>query len=108
MHPRLVHCLTCSTLVARTGLRLTVNASVGFTPKISGIIGLRQGKDGFVDAAGSALTDNALQIGATYSLAQNVELSLTNTRQSGSAWNNVGGVALPGQNATSLKMEAVF
>ncbi|HEY5994688.1 MAG TPA: hypothetical protein VIU46_08835 [Gallionellaceae bacterium] len=87
---------------------LTVNASVGFTPKITGIIGVRQAKDGAVNAAGSALTDNAFQIGATYSLAQNIELSLTNTRQSGSAWNAVAGVVPAGQNATSLKMEALF
>ncbi len=90
---------------------LTINASVGFTPKISGIIGLRQGKNGLpvggvATAANS--TDNAFQIGATYSLAQNVEMSLTNTRQSGTAWNAVAGVVPAGQNATSLKMEAVF
>jgi hypothetical protein len=90
-----------STVNDRTAL--TVNASVGFTPKISGIIGVRQAKDGA--AAGTNLTDNAFQIGATYSLAQNIELSLTNTRQSGTAWTAPAG---PGQNATSLKMEALF
>jgi hypothetical protein len=87
---------------------LTVNASIGFTPKITGIIGLRQGKNGVNNGSNASQTDNAFQIGATYSLAQNIELSLTNTRQSGTAWNAVAGVVPAGQNATSLKMEALF
>jgi len=98
-----------NTAGAKDKTALTINASIGFTPKISAIVGIRQGKDGAVDPVTlSALTDNALQLGATYGLAQNIELSLMHTRQSGSAWNTVGGVAIAGQNATSLKMEALF
>lgn len=94
---------------------LTINASLGFTPKMTAIAGIRQAKNGGVDAAGSGLTDNAIQLGVTYSLAQNIELSLSHTRQSGTAWSdanlplNGAGVAdHTGQNMTSIKMEALF
>lgn len=112
-----------STAFDRTAF--TVNASVGFTPKITGLIGFRQAKSGnsVVGSAtvaapnGTQATDNAFQLGVSYGLSQNIELSLTNTRQTGSAWNAVAGgdptnplrVAVPvGQNATSIKMAALF
>ncbi len=67
--------------------------------------------------------DNAVMIGGTYKLAQNVELSLTHTSQSGSSWNNVVGCAIGsamaaganpfncgqiGKTATTLLLEALF
>lgn len=51
-------------------------------------------------------TDNAFMIGGTYELAQNVELGLNYTTQSGSAWNGV--VAPVGKTATTLLLEVLF
>lgn len=83
-----------------------LHASLGITPHASVFAGFRRATDGAQDAiTGKALTDNAVQIGGTYGLAQNVELSVTHTRQSGTAW---VAPALVGQNGTSVKIEALF
>lgn len=86
---------------AKTSLNLA--AEVGVLPGVATVqFALRRGKNG----AGNGVDgDNAWLIGATYELAQNIELSLTHTRQSGSAWNAPAPV---GKNATSMKLEALF
>lgn len=54
------------------------------------------------------LSDNAIQIGASYQLAQNLELGLIHTSNSGNHWNAVAGVAPAGKTVTTLMMEALF
>jgi len=83
-------------------------------------LGFRSGKNGtgtLNTAAGQGDTDNAVMIGGTYELAQNLELSLTYTTQSGNAWNactaiagncTVIGAVPVGKNANSIKLEALF
>lgn len=52
--------------------------------------------------------DNAIMVAATYELAQNMELSLTHTAQSGSAWNATAAGTPMGKTATTLMLEALF
>lgn len=77
-----------------------IGAEIGIIPHISTLqLAFRSAKNH------GNLTDNAVMVGATYELAQNIELSLTHTAQSGGAWN----AALPlGKTATTLMMEALF
>ncbi|MDD4958496.1 MAG: hypothetical protein PHS51_04040, partial [Gallionella sp.] len=80
-----------------------IGAELGIIPHTATLqLGLRSGKNG---GAAGADGDNAFLIGGTYELAQNIELSLTSTSQSGSAWNAAGVV---GKTMTSLMMEALF
>ncbi|MDD4962792.1 MAG: hypothetical protein PHI11_02610 [Gallionella sp.] len=80
-----------------------IGAELGVIPHTATLqLGLRSGKNG---GAAGADGDNAFLIGGTYELAQNVELSLTHSSQSGSAWNGVGVI---GKSVTSLMMEALF
>lgn len=75
-------------------------------------LAFRSAKDG--SAALNALAglgdrDNAIMIGATYELAQNVEVSLAHTNNTGSAWNTtVTGIEPIGRNTTTLLLEALF
>jgi hypothetical protein len=88
---------------ARTSLNLV--GEIGVIPHIATVIaGVRMAKTG--TAANN--TDNGLMLGATYELAQNIELSLTHTRNSGAAWADVAGVAPAGKTETGLMMEALF
>ena len=60
-----------------------------------------------VNATGD--NDNAVMIGGTYELAQNMELSLTHTSQSGSAWSPAaGGQENIGKTATTFLLETLF
>ncbi len=81
-----------------------IGAELGVIPGVATVqLAFRQGKSG--GAAGFD-GDNAFQIGGTYELAQNIELSLTHSSQSGSAWSTL---AVPvGKNVTTLMMEALF
>jgi hypothetical protein len=83
---------------------LNVGASLGVAKGTTVQGALRKGNNGDTTNISG---DNAVQVGVTYELAQNVELSLMNTHQFGSAWRQVN-TARAGQNATSLKLEAVF
>ena len=66
-------------------------------------LAFRSARDG--DVAG-ANTDNAVMLGGTYELSQNVELSVTHTINSGNAYD----VAAPatGKTQTTLLLEALF
>ncbi|HEX5339235.1 MAG TPA: hypothetical protein VFW53_12430 [Gallionella sp.] len=80
-----------------------VAAEFGVLPGLATVqVGLRQAKLG--DAAASK--DNAFMLGATYELAQNVELAFNYTSQSGSAWSNQ--VNPIGKNAYTLLLETMF
>jgi hypothetical protein len=67
--------------------------------------GMRFGKIG-------SYKDNAVMIGGTYELAQNIEFGLNYTTQSGSAWDEFkranGGTEAVGKNMTTLLMEVLF
>jgi hypothetical protein len=64
--------------------RLGIGAELGVVPGIATVqLAFRSAKTG---GAIGADGDNAYQVGATYELAQNIELSLTRTTASGSAW----------------------
>lgn len=94
---------------ARTSFN--VAAELGVIPgKATVQAAYRNGKSGL--AANSTQTDgdNAIMLGGTYELAANMELSLTHTRQSGSAWDANTGVkaGTAGQNLTTLLVETLF
>lgn len=57
---------------------------------------------------GAGKSDNAMMLGATYELAQNVGLSVVYTAQSGNAWDSVGGVEPVGKTATTFLLEALY
>jgi hypothetical protein len=61
---------------------------------------------GTTSVQGTSTRDNAVLVGATYELAQNLGLSLHYTTQSGSYWSNQ--VTPLGKNATTLLLEAAF
>lgn len=85
---------------------LNVAAEFGVLPgKATLQVALRSGSQALV-AAGQNLNDNAVMVGATYELAQNMSLSLHYTAQSGSFWSTQ--VAPIGQNATTLLLETLF
>ena len=53
--------------------------------------------------------DNAVMLGLTYDLAQNVALSFHHTQQSGSYWNtDATGFQPAGKDANTLLLEAAF
>ncbi|ADE10506.1 hypothetical protein [Sideroxydans lithotrophicus] len=83
-----------------------VAAEFGIIPHVSTIqVAMRLAKNG----AAVNNTDNALMLGVTYELAQNVALSLTRTQQSGSAWNtDAAGNQAVGKTANTLLLEALF
>ncbi|MGB7651283.1 MAG: hypothetical protein WBL62_08845 [Gallionella sp.] len=107
---------TTNTFNAGTATRSSLNlvGEIGVIPHIATVIaGVRMAKLGGSAAAvpvpGANDSDNGLMLGATYELAQNIELSLTHTRNSGAAWATpVGGVAPAGKTETGLMMEALF
>ncbi len=95
---------------AKTSLNLA--AEFGIIPHVSTVqVALRLAKNG-VDtgiangavASGTSQSDNALMLGVTYELAQNVSLSFNHTQQSGSAWN----VDTGGKTANTLLLETLF
>ena len=82
-----------------------VAAELGIVPHVSTIqVAVRMGKNG----KATDNVDNAVMLGVTYELAQNVALSLTHTSQSGSAWNEVAGSVPAGKDANTLLLEALF
>jgi hypothetical protein len=60
-----------------------------------------------IDPTGTqSLTDNAIMVGATYELAQNVELGLNYTTQSGTAWD--ANPTAVGKDMATLLLEVLF
>lgn len=67
--------------------------------------------DGTANVGGKSYKDNAIMLGATYELAQNIELSLNHTIQSGSGWDAIKtttGKDGVGLTATTLMAEVLF
>jgi hypothetical protein len=83
---------------------------VGVVPGVATIMAaVRQANNGSLDAAGNAATDNAIMVGGTYNMDQNVELSLSYTTQSGTAWNADPVTGEPaGKNVTTAMLQAMF
>lgn len=83
-----------------------VAAELGFIPHVATVqAAVRVAKTG----AAANNNSNALMLGVTYELAQNIGLSLTRTQQSGNAWSTpVGGVEPAGKTATTLLLETLF
>jgi hypothetical protein len=84
-----------STTDARTSLN--VAATLEFMPGATVQGAVRMAKT-------NGLTDNAVMIGGTYDLAQNIALGLNYTTQSGDTWTTDTG----GKNATTLLLETLF
>lgn len=90
-----------------------VAAEVGVIPhEMTLQVAMRMAKNGAATPVGGAArdTDNALMLGVTYELAQNIGLSLVRTMQSGNAWtaSNYGNVNPMGKTATTLLLEALY
>jgi len=87
-----------------TASSFNVAGSLELIPGISTVqAAIRRAKNG----AAVNNADNALMLGVTYELAQNVEVALNYTTQSGSAWSALGAAAV-GKNATTLLLESLF
>lgn len=88
---------------ATTKSSFNIAGELGVIPhKATVQLAFRSGNNG---AASGANKDNGIMIGGTYELAQNVELSLTHTANSGNAY-NPGPVT--GKSQTTLLLEALF
>lgn len=89
--------------VLGTSTSFNVAGSLELIPGIATLqAAYRQAKNGNYAQTG----DNAFMIGATYELAQNIEIGLNHTMNSGSAWNGLVNPA--GKTATTLLLEALF
>lgn len=86
-----------------TSTSLNVAASLEVVPGIATLqAAVRRAKNGNYANTG----DNAIMLGATYELAQNIEIGLNHTMNSGSVWN---GLAAPvGKTTTTLLLESLF
>jgi hypothetical protein len=80
-------------------------AEFGVIPHGTIQVAMRMAKNGAAIDNG----DNALMLGVTYELVQNVGLSFHHTMQSGSAWNtDAAGNQTSGKNSNTLLLEALF
>jgi hypothetical protein len=98
-----------STTVATS--TFNVAAEMGLIPHGTVQLALRAAKRDGLNAGATALTgastnDNAILLGATYDLAQNMGISLHYTQQSGSYWSNQ--TTPIGKTATTLLLETAF
>ncbi|HET7832551.1 MAG TPA: hypothetical protein VFK88_06260 [Gallionella sp.] len=101
-------------LTTSAATSFNVTAELGVIPRGTIVLALRSAKVG-ATAGITNLNDNAVMIGATYELAQNVELSLTHTSNSGSAWDGsalaahgTGAAQAVGKTETNFMLEALF
>jgi len=85
-----------------------VAAEIGLIPHVATVqVAVRMAKNGMAPLAGVDQSgDNALMVGVTYELAQNIGLSLTGTQQSGSYWDQ--NPTAVGKTATTLLLETLF
>lgn len=94
--------------VARAGVSATSSFNFGADLEVAhGVTvkaAFRLAKVGDPVNLGLSLGDNALQAGASYQLAQNQEIALTYTGNSGSAWNG----AVVGKTHITLNLETLF
>jgi hypothetical protein len=90
---------------AKARTSFNVAAEFGVLPHTTVQAAIRMAKNGAAVNDG----DNALMLGVTYQLAQNILLSLHHTQQSGSAWNvDAAGNQAPGKDANTLLLQTAF
>jgi hypothetical protein len=100
--------LKATTLNVATTVEVAPGATIQLAARFA------QLSDSSTNGANAAIAgnDNALMIGATYQLAQNVNLGANYTASSGSAWDNFktanGGVEAIGKTAGTIYLYALF
>jgi hypothetical protein len=86
---------------------LNVAASVEFMHGATVQAGVRMAKLNYsTTAVSSSFTDNAVMLGLTYDMTQNIALGVNYTTQSGTAWDTLA--APVGQQMTTVLLEALF
>ena len=94
-----------ATAGAKAATSFNIAAEAGIIPHGTVQVALRMAKNGAAVDNG----DNALMLGVTYELTQNVGLSFHHTMQSGSAWNTTAAGDQPsGKDSNTLLLEALF
>jgi len=68
-----------------------IGAELGVLPKTTVQLGFRNAKSGYTTATSSNASDNAVMIGATYSIALNVRAEATYSKYSGDLYDAAGG-----------------
>ncbi len=82
-----------------------IAAELGVLPKTTVQLALRNAKSGITTLTSSNATDNAVMIGATYSIALNVRAELTYSKYSGDLYDTAGGaVPVTGDSQTVLNL----
>ena len=90
---------------SKSATAFNVAAELGIIPHGTVQVAMRMGKNGAVTNDG----DNAIMLGVTYELVQNMGLSFHHTMQSGSAWNtDATGYQAAGKDSNTLLLEALF
>ncbi len=86
---------------------LNISGELGVLPRTSVQLAFRAGKNG---GASGANTDNGYTLGAVYMMAQNMNLSLTYTGNSGSAYDAAAALGTPvmAKTVTTLLLAVVF
>ncbi len=92
--------------VGTTATSFNVAGELGVIPHTTVQVAVRLAKNG----ASSDSTDNALMLGVTYQMAQNMYLSFHHTQQSGSAWtgSSVAGNEPAGKTGNTLLLQTSF
>lgn len=85
-----------------------ISAELGVIPeKATLAIGIRRGKSGQLVGASNNASDNAILLGASYKLRQNVMLNLYYTAQSGDYW-TAANTATYGAKQTTINLATIF
>jgi hypothetical protein len=99
--------MTAAPLVgnAHTASSMNVGVDMNIGHELIARAAVRKATNG---ATALGLSDNAFMVGVIYEMAQNVELHLTRTANSGATWNAVNGLDPVGKTVTSLLAEVLF
>lgn len=89
---------------------ISISAELGVLPNMLTLgLGYRIGNSGAIDTNGKDVgSDNAFAVAAIYKLAQNVQIGLTHTIQSGDVHNSANDATTPGDGVTAQTMLNVF
>jgi hypothetical protein len=93
---------------ADTKSSFNISAELGVIPqKATLAIGIRRGKSGVTSITGSNASDNAILVGASYKLAQNIMVNLYYVSQSGDYWTQTNTDAI-GAKQTTINLATIF
>jgi hypothetical protein len=93
---------------ADTKSSFNISAELGVIPqKATLAIGIRRGKSGVTSITGSNASDNAILVGASYKLAQNIMVNLYYVSQSGDYWTQTNTGAI-GAKQTTINLATIF